>query len=107
MVFTAPEWSLDLYNRVPSVSDEVSLVDFMLDEKHGRYPLRDAYPPFVCGLSGKSYTARQQVQRTLNLAKGFAEDLGWKVNDGTEFDKVLALFTHNTVGLLPCDDGLR
>ena len=69
----------------------------MLDEKHGRHPFKDSLNPFTCGLSGKTYSGKQMVERTDALARGLAKELGWQPNEGTEWDKVAGIFALNTV----------
>lgn len=53
--------------------------------------------PFICGLSGHSYSAKEMRERTDYLARGLANELGWAVNAGTEFDKVAGVFSLNAV----------
>lgn len=69
----------------------------MLDDKHGRCPLAQSKNPFTCGLTGKTYTAKEMVTRVDHLARGMAEEFGWKPNQGTEWDKVVGIFALNTV----------
>ena len=69
----------------------------MLDERHGRYPLKDSKPPFTCGLTGREYSAIEVRERVENLAKGLAQEFNWHPYKGTEWDKVIGVFTVNTV----------
>ena len=94
MVFTSPEWVLELPFEPP---DSIPISDFMLDEKHGRYPLAQSKPPFTCGISGVEYTALQVRDRVDFLARGLAKQFGWHPNQGTEWDKVVGVFSVNTV----------
>lgn len=94
MVFYPPEWAPKLAFDPP---DTVPICDFILDEKHGRLPLERSLDPYTCGISGGSYTAREQKQRTEHLARALAKELGWGVNQGTEYDKVAGVFALNTV----------
>jgi hypothetical protein len=95
MMFTAPDWALAIYSEA-SVPDDIPLIDFMLDEKYGRCSLSKSHEPFVCGLSGRTFTATEQSDRTQNLARMFARELNWK-DFSSEFDKTMAVFTYNTV----------
>lgn len=97
MVFYPPKWAPKLPFDPP---DTVPICDFFLDERYGRLPLNKSLDPYTCGISGKSYTAGEQRQRTESLARGLANELGWKVNQGTEFDKVVGLFAFNTVNII-------
>ena len=94
MVFYPPAWAPKLLFDPP---DTVSICDFVLDEKHGRLPLESSLDPYTCGISGKSYTAKEQKQRTEHLARALAKEFGWRVNEGTEYEKVAGVFALNTV----------
>ena len=94
MVFTSPSWVPKL--RDPP--DTVPIHEFMFDEKHGRYPIHKSKPPFTCGLTGAEYSAVEVRERINNLAKALSKELNWQPNSGTEWDKVIGVFTVNTVG---------
>lgn len=79
--------------------DSIPISDFMLDEKWGRYPMRHSRPPFTCGLSGLEYSVFEVRDRVNALARALSKELGWKPNEGTEWDKVIAIFSLNTVRL--------
>jgi hypothetical protein len=97
MPFYAPEWMPKLPYDPP---DSISVADFMLDEHYGRHPLGYSHPPFTCGLSGKTYSALEVQERVDYLARGLAKELGIAPNKGTEWDKVIGLFSLNTVRCL-------
>jgi hypothetical protein len=69
----------------------------MLDDKHGRVPLKKSRNPFTCGLTGKTYTAVEMADRVEHLAKALSKEFGWNPNQGTEWDKVIGIFALNTV----------
>jgi hypothetical protein len=69
----------------------------MLDDAYGRRPLKTSRNPFTCGISGKTYTAQEMVDRTDLLARALAKEFGWQPNQGTEWDKVAGIFALNTV----------
>ncbi|EXJ79692.1 hypothetical protein A1O3_07973 [Capronia epimyces CBS 606.96] len=96
MVFTPPSW----LPKLPPVPDTVPICDFILDERYGRRPLSDSWDPYTCGLSGRSITARQQKENVDKLARGLAKEFGWKVNGGSEFDKVAGIFALNTIDIM-------
>jgi hypothetical protein len=98
MVFYPPDWVPKLPFDPP---DTVPICDFILDEQHGRLPLEISLDPYTCGISGKSYSAREQKQRTEALARALAKELGWEVNKGTEYDKVAGIFAFNAVRQFP------
>ena len=53
--------------------------------------------PYTCGLSGAEHSALEVRERVENLAKGLAKEFNWHPNQGTEWDKVIGVFTFNTV----------
>ena len=69
----------------------------MLDEQYGRTPFTDSKDPFTCGISGKSYTYEQVKERSEQLAQALSAELAWKPNFGNEYNKVMGIFTLNTV----------
>lgn len=74
----------------------------MWDENYNRHPLGYSRPPFTCGLTGKAYSALEVKERIDHLARGLAKELGWQPNQGTEWDKVIGVFSVNTVrAILP------
>jgi len=97
MSFYPPSWVPKLAFDPP---DTVSIADFMLDDQYGRHPLHHSRPFFTCGLSGKSYTVEESLKRVNWLARGLAKELGWESNKGSEWDKVIGVFSLNTVRTL-------
>lgn len=59
--------------------------------------------PFTCGATGKTYSTLEVKDRVDYLARGLAKELGFQPNQGTEWDKVIAVFSVNTVSLRECD----
>jgi ribosome assembly protein SQT1 len=72
----------------------------MFDENYGRHPLGYSRPPFTCGLTGKAYSALEVRERIDYLARALAKEFGWHPNKGTEWDKVVAVFSLNTLDTL-------
>ncbi|KAL6718823.1 hypothetical protein ACLMJK_003057 [Lecanora helva] len=97
MVFTPPSWVPELPFDPP---DSIPISEFMLNEKYGRHSLHHARPPFTCGLSGAEYSALEVRDRVENLAKALSKELGWEPNSGTEWDKVVGVFSVNTIDSL-------
>lgn len=93
MVFYPPPW----VPKLPEVPDTVSIPDFLFDEQHGRRPLNQSWDPFTCGLSGRTRSAQEHKTRVDHLARALNREFGWKVNEGTEYDKVISVFAFNTV----------
>ncbi|WEW56512.1 hypothetical protein PRK78_001957 [Emydomyces testavorans] len=96
MVFRAPSW----VGELPPIPDDVAICDFMLDEKYGRYPLASSRDPFTCGMTGRTYSAVKVAERVEVLARALANEFGWKLNKGTEWDKVVGVYSYNTIDFL-------
>lgn len=93
MVFRSPDWVPDL----PNPPDDVSICDFMLNDRYGRCPLAYSRHPFTCGMSGRSYSALDLADRVEFLARSLAKEFGWRPNQGSEWDKVVGIYSFNTV----------
>lgn len=72
----------------------------MFDETYGRQPLGYAFPPFTCGLTGRSYSAFEMKERVDYLSRALSKELGFKPHEGTEWDKVVGCFSLNTIDYL-------
>lgn len=97
MPFYPPSWVPKLPFDPP---DSITIERFMLDENYGRYPLGYSRDPFTCGLTGRSYSALDVKERVEFLARGLSKELGYEPNKGSEYDKVIGLFSVNTVDTL-------
>lgn len=100
MPFYAPDWVPKLPFDIP---DSISVDRFILDENFERHPLGYSRPPFTCGLTGKQYSALEVKERVDFLARGLSKELGFLPNKGTEWDKVIGLFSINTVSIRICE----
>jgi hypothetical protein len=69
----------------------------MLSEKNGRQALGTSLDPFICGITGKRYSMYEVKDRVEQLARALSKEFGWKPNAGTEWDKVMGVFSLNTV----------
>lgn len=94
-------------NLSPEVPDSITIEEFMNDERHGRHALATSKNPYTCGLTGKSYSASEVVKRTDWLARALSKRLGFDPHDGTEWDRVVALFSLNTVSGLMSGENHR
>ena len=94
MVFYPPSWAPKMPFDPP---DTVPICDFVFNDEHGRHPIADSKDPFTCGLSGRTYTTQEMKDRSAWLARSLAKELGWEVNEGSEFDKCVNIFALNTV----------
>ncbi|KAF2463973.1 amp dependent CoA ligase [Lindgomyces ingoldianus] len=94
MVFTAPAWVPHLPFDPP---DSVPLHQFQFDEAYGRCPFQLSKSPFTCALSGATNPVLDVKQRVEHLAQGLAKDMGWKPNIGSEWNKVVNIFSLNHI----------
>lgn len=94
MVFSAPDWVPPLPFEPP---DSIPISEFMLNEKYGHHPFTSARALFTCGLTGAEYSTLEVRDRVDYLARALSQELGWQPNSGTEWDKVVAVFSVNTV----------
>jgi hypothetical protein len=69
----------------------------MRDEKYGRYPLAKSRNPYTCGITGKTYTAAEVIERTDLLARAIGKRLGFNHNEETEWERVVAIYSVNAV----------
>ncbi|KAI1869798.1 hypothetical protein JX265_002030 [Neoarthrinium moseri] len=98
MVFYPPSWAPELPIDPP---DSITIAEFMRNEKYGRCPLSQSRNPFTCGLTGRTYSATQFFQRSESLAKSLSKRMGWAPNEGTCWDKVVGIFSFNTIDYIP------
>ncbi|KAG9249429.1 uncharacterized protein F5Z01DRAFT_716005 [Emericellopsis atlantica] len=85
--------------------DSVPIHDFLLgqvSEQYGRHPLEESRPPFICGITGTSYSVAQVEQRVEALARTLAADLQWggSLDNVDEMDRVAAFFALNSIDTL-------
>jgi hypothetical protein len=77
----------------------------MSNEKYGRHKLATSRNPYTCGISGKTYTAAEVVQRTDYLSRAIGNSLGWVPSNNSKgcgrdamgWDRVAAMFSFSTV----------
>ncbi|KAH7634442.1 hypothetical protein B0T09DRAFT_296074 [Sordaria sp. MPI-SDFR-AT-0083] len=94
MVFYPPPWAPKLPFDPP---DSVTIGEFMKNEVYGRRPIDKSRNPWTCGLTGKTYTAKQAFERTELLAKALHKIMGWEPNTDLPWDKVICAFSFNTI----------
>ncbi|OAA75173.1 phenylacetyl-CoA ligase [Akanthomyces lecanii RCEF 1005] len=97
MVFQPPSW----VPALPEIPDSVPLSEFMYDERYGRWSTSKARNPYTCGVTGKTYTSKQVPERIDLLARAIAKRLGFSPNEGTEWDRVVAVYSVNTIDYIP------
>jgi hypothetical protein len=94
MVFYPPKWVPQMPFDPP---DSCTVADFMFGEQYKRVPYGKSLPAFTCGLTGKQIEASEMPTRVDHLASGLAQEFGWAPNQGSEWDKVVNIFSLNTV----------
>ncbi|KAI0449466.1 hypothetical protein F5B21DRAFT_494210 [Xylaria acuta] len=97
MVFTPPAWVPQLPFDPP---DSIPLHEFIGNERYGRQPFSRSQNPFTCGLTGKTYTHAEMGERQELLARSLSKRLGWRPNEDTPWDKVIGLYSINTIDYL-------
>ncbi|KXG50052.1 uncharacterized protein PGRI_060190 [Penicillium griseofulvum] len=80
---------------------DIPISEFMLNEKYGRVPHASSRDPYTCGLTGKTYSSQEVASRVDSLARSLSKEFDWAPNEGTEWDKALAVFALNTIDSLP------
>lgn len=68
-----------------------------MSNEHLPCPLERAKNPFTCGISGRTFTALEQKERVDILKRQLKKEMGWEVNQGSEWDKVVGIYAFNTV----------
>ncbi|KAF4447332.1 putative phenylacetyl-CoA ligase [Fusarium austroafricanum] len=104
MVFTTPSWVPQLPIDPP---DSIPIHEFMKNEAYGRYPIAKSRHPFTCGITGRSYSAPELFQRSEFFARALAKRMQWQPNEGTPWDKVLAIFSLNTIDFITAIYGVH
>ncbi|KAL0936928.1 phenylacetyl-ligase-like protein [Colletotrichum truncatum] len=99
MSFTHPDFVPPLAYDPP---DTLTVHEFLFGDgdKYGRHPKTKSRPPFTCGVTGKAYSAVEVAERVELLARALGSDLGWQVNEGHEMDKVIGIYSLNTIDTL-------
>ncbi|KAK7429475.1 hypothetical protein QQZ08_004067 [Neonectria magnoliae] len=94
MVFLPPPWVPDLPMDPP---DSISVAEFMSSEQYGRLLFSRSRNPYTCGLTGQTRSAEEIISREDYLARGIGQTLKFHPQRGLEWDKVVAVFSFNTV----------
>ncbi|KAG9504920.1 hypothetical protein J7337_004901 [Fusarium musae] len=104
MVFTSPSWVPQLPIDPP---DSIPIAEFMRNEAYGRQHIVKSRHPFTCGITGRSYSAPELFERSESFARALAKRLQWQPNEGTPWDKVLAIFSLNTIDFVTAIYGVH
>jgi hypothetical protein len=96
MYWTSPSHVPQLPFQPP---DTLPIHEFLFNDgdNYGRHSKFTSKPPFTCGSTGKAYSVSEVAERIEYLARALSRELGWSVNEGDEMDKVIGIFSHNSV----------
>jgi acyl-CoA synthetase (AMP-forming)/AMP-acid ligase II len=97
MVWYPPSWAPQL----PELPDSISLEEFLSNDQYGRHPLAQSRNPYTCGITGKTYTPAEVIRRTGLMARAIGKRLRFTPNEDTEWDRVVTLFSVNTIDYMP------
>ncbi|KAL4915860.1 hypothetical protein BDW62DRAFT_203312 [Aspergillus aurantiobrunneus] len=94
MVHSSPSWVPQIPCEIP---DTTTVGQFALDGNASLPPQCGGKPPFVDGITGKSYSSKTLSERVEWLSRSLARELGWSPNEGAPEDKVVAIYSWNTL----------
>ncbi|KAJ5678564.1 uncharacterized protein N7477_004197 [Penicillium maclennaniae] len=83
--------------QMGSIPDNIPISELMLNERYGRLPHDQSRDPYTCGLTGKTYSSREMVDRVNLITRGLSKKLCWVPNSGSEWDKTAVVFSINTI----------
>ncbi|KAH9889197.1 acetyl-CoA synthetase-like protein [Xylariomycetidae sp. FL2044] len=94
MVFTPPAWVPELPFDPP---ESIPAFEFLGSERYGRKPFDKSHNPFTCGLTGKTFSNAEFIERYELMARSLAKRMGWRANEETPWDKVVGIFSVNSI----------
>ncbi|KHN98708.1 secreted aspartic proteinase [Metarhizium album ARSEF 1941] len=86
---------------VTALPDSVTLEEFINKPGYGRHPIAESRDPYTCGITGLTRSVAQVARRTDHLARAIAEQLAFDPHEGTEWDRVVCLYSLNTIDYIP------
>ncbi|PHH66384.1 hypothetical protein CDD81_7439 [Ophiocordyceps australis] len=103
MAFVSPS----CYPPLPDLPDSITVGQFVNSEAHGRRPFAASRNPYTCGLTGKTYSCADVARRVDCLARALGRRLGISPAEGTEWDRVVAIYSLNTIDYVPLTHALH
>ncbi|KAF7563749.1 hypothetical protein G7046_g407 [Stylonectria norvegica] len=94
MVFSTPPWVPQMSGDVPTT---LAIGDFMLNGCSGMDLQPSGKPPFVDVSTENVYSIKTIRQRVDWVSRSLALDLGWSTNEGSPWDKVVAIHALNNM----------
>jgi acyl-CoA synthetase (AMP-forming)/AMP-acid ligase II len=106
MVFKPPPWIPPSSFDESSIPDSIPIPEFIFSDKYNKNSQyknnnQDDYHPFICAHTSTSYSFPEVRKRVSFLSRALASNLNWHPNKGSEWDKVVAVFSVNTIDTLP------
>lgn len=95
MAFYRPTWAPSLTDA--DIPDDVSLSDFLFDDRLRPRKCKDSPQPFIDSISGKGYDIPETRRRIECLAAGLANQLGIDDISGDVWQRVVGVFAVNNV----------
>ena len=95
MAFYRPSWVPTLTHA--DIPDDVSLSDFLFDDRLRPRKCEDSPQPFIDSISGTGYDIPETLRRIEYLAAGLANQLGIDNISGDVWQRVVGLFAVNNV----------
>ncbi|KAJ4132531.1 hypothetical protein NW754_015348 [Fusarium falciforme] len=95
MVFHPPPWVPPL----PEIPDSITVDEFVNSEAYGRRSFATSKSPYTCGVTGQSRNAADVAERVEHLARALVKNAHLDPLEGTEWDRVVAIYSLNTVSL--------
>ncbi|KAF4470270.1 hypothetical protein FALBO_2816, partial [Fusarium albosuccineum] len=104
-----PSWRqlLTLGSSLADPPDSVSIPEFVFTEDYARKPFAKSRNPYTCGISGKTYTTAEVIEREDLLARALAKRLGYDAGEGTEWDRVVGVYSLNTIDYIPVNHSVH
>jgi hypothetical protein len=88
-----PDWALEVPNNCP-------LEEFLFNETYGRHKITQSRNPLTCGVTGRTFSTSELRRRVDLLARGIGQSLGWQPNKGTQWQKVVCVYSESSVNIL-------
>lgn len=95
MAFYRPAWAPSLTDT--DIPDDLSLSDFIFDDRFRPRRCADSSRPFIDSISGTGYDIPETRRRIDYLAAGLANQLGIEDISGDVWQRVVGLFAVNNV----------
>ncbi|KAL4910502.1 hypothetical protein BDW74DRAFT_184412 [Aspergillus multicolor] len=97
MIFTPPAWGPSM----SAIPDSTPIHEFLMQrDNKNLYNWSAEKPALTCAVSGQSYTIQTIAERVEALARALGKELGWTPNEGSPWEKVVGIFSFNTLDFL-------